>query len=87
MNRTRQMSIDVREFSETSSRMLEQRLERMWRQKQAEKDERMKVFASPLYLLGLKQSFTIKITITISNMRYQILWVQYHQGKNIWFGT
>jgi len=37
------MSIDVREFSETNSRMLEQRLERMWRQKQAEKDDRMKV--------------------------------------------
>ncbi len=38
--RTRQMQSDVRQFGETSARQLDERLERLWRHKQREKEER-----------------------------------------------
>lgn len=41
--RTRQLQSDVRQFGEASSRQLDERLERLWRHKQREKEDRMKV--------------------------------------------
>ncbi len=41
--RTRQMQSDVRQFGETSARQLDERLERLWRHKQREKEERYKL--------------------------------------------
>ena len=37
------MDSDVRKFGETSSKSLEDRLERLWRHKQREKEDRMRV--------------------------------------------
>jgi hypothetical protein len=47
--RRRQMNSDVRKFGETCSKSLEDRLERLWRQKQREKEDRMRIIKFQRY--------------------------------------